>query len=78
MIHIVMPRLGLTQESGTIIEWCKCVGDHISQGDIVLIIETDKVVSEVLAEYNGIIEEILVEPGAEVPVFTPLAVLRED
>lgn len=78
MIHIVMPRLGLTQESGTIIEWCKRVGDHISQGDIVLIIETDKVVSEVLAEYNGIIEEILVEPEVEVPVFTPLAVLRED
>lgn len=78
MIQIVMPRLGLTQESGTIIEWRKRVGDRVSKGDIMLIIETDKVVSEVLAEYNGVIEEILVEPEAEVPVFTPLAVLRED
>jgi pyruvate dehydrogenase E2 component (dihydrolipoamide acetyltransferase) len=78
MIQIVMPRLGLTQESGTIIEWRKRVGDRVSKGDIMLIIETDKVVSEVLAEYNGVIEEILVEHEAEVPVFTPLAVLRED
>ena len=30
-----------------------------------------------MAEYDGIITEILILEGLEVPVFTPLAVLRE-
>ena len=77
MKQIVMPRMGLTQETGTIIEWCKGVGDRISKGEILLIIETDKVETEVMAEYDGIITEILILEGLEVPVFTPLAVLRE-
>ncbi len=78
MKRIVMPRLGLTQETGTVIEWRRGVGDRISKGEIVLIIETDKVETEVMAEYDGIITEVLVEAGLEVPVFTPLAVLSED
>ena len=77
MKQIVMPRMGLTQETGTIIEWCTGVGDRISKGEILLIIETDKVETEVMAEYDGIITEILILEGLEVPVFTPLAVLRE-
>ena len=72
-----MPRMGLTQETGTVIEWRKGVGDAVSKGELVLIAETDKVETEVMSEYDGVIDEILVEPGVEVPVFTPLAVLRE-
>ena len=78
MKQIVMPRMGLTQETGTVIEWRKSVGDRVSKGEIVLIIETDKVETEVMAEYDGVITEILILEGLEVPVFTPLAVLGED
>lgn len=78
MKQIVMPRMGLTQETGTVIEWRKSVGDHVSKGEIVLIIETDKVETEVMAEYDGTITEILLPEGLEVPVFTPLATLSED
>ena len=78
MKQIVMPRMGLTQETGTVIEWRKGVGDRVSKGEIVLIIETDKVETEVMAEYDGTITEILLPEGLEVPVFTPLATLSED
>lgn len=78
MKQIVMPRMGLTQETGTIIDWCKGVGDRITKGEIVLIIETDKVETEVMAEYDGTITEIHIPEGIEVPVFTPLATLSED
>ena len=78
MKQIVMPRMGLTQETGTVIEWRKGVGDRVGKGEIVLIIETDKVETEVMAEYDGTITEILILEGLEVPVFTPLATLSED
>ena len=77
MKQIVMPRMGLTQETGTVIEWRKGVGDRVSKGEVVLIIETDKVETEVMAEYDGTITAIHIPEGIEVPVFTPLATLSE-
>jgi pyruvate dehydrogenase E2 component (dihydrolipoamide acetyltransferase) len=77
MKEILMPKLGLMQESATILEWCKEPGDRISRGDIVLIVETDKVEQEVEAEDDGILDRILAEKGEEVPILTPIATLRE-
>lgn len=56
---------------GTIMEWKKQVGDFAHKGDILAVIETDKVTIEVKAEVSGTIREILakadetVEKGAK-------------
>lgn len=56
---------------GTIMEWRKQVGDFAAKGDILAVIETDKVTIEVKAEVSGTIKEILaaadetVEKGAK-------------
>ena len=45
--EFIMPKLGLTMEEGTILEWLVEDGAEITQGMAVLRIETDKVESDV-------------------------------
>lgn len=73
MIEYKMPSLGADMEDGTLVTWLKNVGDPIKRGDILAEIETQKGVME-LENYNdGILAEILVEPGSKVAVGTVLA-----
>jgi len=71
-----MPKLGLTQETGTILEWRKTAGDTITRGEILFVVETDKVEQEVEAEEAGLLSKILVDEGQEVPVLTPIALIQ--
>ncbi len=69
--RILMPKLGLTMTEGTIIEWVVNAGDQVSEGAIVMLIETDKVEAEVEAVTNGIVSHTAsvgdtLEPGETV------------
>lgn len=46
---------------GTVEEWKYKVGDYVKKGDIITMIETDKVTVEVTAEESGTLTEILVD-----------------
>ena len=48
---------------GTVSEWYKKEGDAVSEGDILVEIETDKVVLEVPATSNGVLTKILKSAG---------------
>ena len=50
-----MPKLGLTMEEATIIEWYVADGDDVTQGAVVLSIETDKVSTDVEASASGLL-----------------------
>ncbi len=41
-----MPKWGLSMKEGSILKWIKSNGDDISKGDMILEIETEKVVNE--------------------------------
>jgi pyruvate dehydrogenase E2 component (dihydrolipoamide acetyltransferase) len=73
MGEFVMPSLGADMDAGTIVEWRVRPGDAVHRGDIVAVVDTDKSDIDVEVFEDGVIEEILVEPGREVPVGTPLA-----
>ena len=68
-----MPSLGADMDSGTVIEWRVAPGDVVHRGDIVAVVDTDKSDIEVEVFDNGVVEELLVDVGAEVAVGTPLA-----
>lgn len=53
--EFVMPKLGLTMEQGTITEWLLEDGAAVAAGDPVLVIETDKVETEVEAPADGML-----------------------
>ena len=75
MSEFRMPSLGADMEAGTLVEWLKRPGDKVTRGDIVAVVETEKGAIEVEIFEDGVVEKLLVEPGAKVPVGTPLAVV---
>jgi 3-oxoadipate enol-lactonase len=74
---IAMPRLGMTMEEGTVIEWPIEVGRQVSKGDIVLVIETEKAVSEIEATLSGILRHVYVQPDETAPCGALLAAVTE-
>lgn len=68
-----MPSLGADMDAGTIIEWLVKPGATVEKGDIVAVVDTAKSAVEVETFVGGVVDEILVEPGQEVAVGTPLA-----
>jgi len=52
--EFIMPKLGLTMEEGTILEWLVADGERVESGTPVLRIETDKVESDVESSGAGV------------------------
>jgi len=71
-VDIIMPKLGLTMEEGTIVRWHAAAGERVTQGQVLLDVETDKVTVEVEAPAAGVVESVLVNEGQKVPVGTLL------
>ena len=67
-----MPKLGLTMTEGTIARWDVAPGKNFAQGDIILVVETDKIAYDVEAPAPGVLQEVLVAAGSAVPVGTPI------
>ncbi|MDI9848558.1 dihydrolipoamide acetyltransferase family protein [Rhodoblastus sp. 17X3] len=76
VVDFRMPSLGADMEAGTLVEWLVKPADKVKRGDIVAVVETQKGAIEVEVFEAGEVAEILVEPGARVPVGTPLARIR--
>ena len=74
---IVMPKLGYTQDEGTIAEWHKKVGDTVENGEPFFDVQTDKSVITVEASCSGTVLKIVLEPDETVPVLTPVAVVGQ-
>lgn len=67
-VEVVMPKLGLTMEEGKIVEWRKKEGDRVTKGEILFVLETEKITYEVEAPQDGVLSRILVQEGETVPV----------
>src|ERR1035437_665583 len=76
-IPVEVPKLGNTVEECLIAKWRKHKGEHVSAGEVVAEIETDKATFEVTAPADGTVLETFFEEGSLVPVFTNLFVLGE-
>lgn len=78
MNEFVMPKLGSDMTAGTLVSWRKKPNEAVHRGDIMAEVDTDKGVIDIEAFQEGILDKILIEPGAHVPVGTPLAMIRTD
>ena len=78
-IELLMPALSPTMTEGNLARWLKKEGDHISAGEVIAEIETDKATMEVEAIDEGTLGKIVVAEGAEgVPVNTVIGLILED
>lgn len=64
--QVLLPKLGLTMEEGTIVEWVAKRGDMVKIGDVLLRLGTDKVDVDIEAEGEGRFEPVAPE-GASLP-----------
>ena len=74
---IIMPKLGFTQDEGSLVAWHKQIGESVKKGEPFFDVHTDKSVVTIDAAENGTLLKIVVEPETTVPVFTPIAVIGD-
>ncbi len=73
--NILMPKWGLTMEEGTVISWEVEVGDPIEVGDVIGVVETEKVEVDLESPVAGTVARILVAEGETVEVGALLAMV---
>ncbi|MGJ3262819.1 MAG: biotin/lipoyl-containing protein [Salinarimonas sp.] len=73
--EVIMPALGMAQDTGLIVTWAKAPGDAIAAGEVLLEIETDKSTMEIEAQSGGYVAEIRSAAGESVPVGQVIAVI---
>jgi pyruvate dehydrogenase E2 component (dihydrolipoamide acetyltransferase) len=71
--EVIMPKVDMDQETGTIMEWVKQAGESVEAGDTILVIETEKVAVDVEAPASGTLAGISAEVGEVVPIGTVIA-----
>ncbi len=74
--NVIMPVLGMIQESGKIIKWLVREGQPVQQGEPLLEVETDKAVAEIESPASGILSNVTAQEGEDVPVGIVIAVIR--
>lgn len=74
-VEVIMPKLEMAQDMGTVVRWLKAEGEAIRKGEPLLEIETDKVTVEIEAPGSGILSDISAREGDEVPVGQVIAQL---
>lgn len=75
MIEMVLPQFGMGMADGTITIWHKAVGDAVRQGEPLCDVEAAKTTVEVGAPCDGVLLQIIVPSGTNVPVNTVIAVI---
>jgi len=77
-IPIELQSLSYEMESAVIVEWLVELGGRVDKGDPVVLVETDKAEVEMEALDAGVLDEVVHDAGAEVPVGEPIGYLEAD
>lgn len=65
-VQIVVPELSESVVEATVADWLKNEGDPVEAGEVVVVLETDKVSLEVTADENGTLAKITRQAGEDV------------
>jgi pyruvate dehydrogenase E2 component (dihydrolipoamide acetyltransferase) len=76
MIEFKLPSMGADMDEGKLLEWKVKPGDAVKRGQVIAVVDTSKAAVEVEVWNDGIVSELLVKPGATVPVGTVMARLN--
>jgi 2-oxoglutarate dehydrogenase E2 component (dihydrolipoamide succinyltransferase) len=76
-IELKAPAFPESVADGEVAAWHKSEGDAVSRDELIVEIETDKVVMEVVAPANGVLEQILAKEGDTIESEAVLAVITE-
>ncbi len=73
MAHLIlMPQLGISEESAVLAAWHVKEGDAVKPGDRLFTLETGKASFDVESEYEGTVLALLAQAGEEYVIKTPV------
>lgn len=72
---LTMPKWGIEMTEGTITQWHVSVGDKFKVGDVLLSVETDKIINDIEAEYESSCVRVVSDVDETYPVGALLAVM---
>ncbi|QEE34697.1 pyruvate dehydrogenase [Octadecabacter sp. SW4] len=75
--EVIMPALGMAQDTGKIVSWLKSAGDAVKAGDALFEVETDKATMEVESPADGYLTDVQADAGADVPVGNVIALVSD-
>src|SRR6187549_622926 len=78
IVEVKVPQLSESVAEATLLQWKKKVGDAVAIDEILIEIETDKVVLEVPAPSAGVLTELLVPDGGTVVAEQVIAKIDSD
>ena len=73
--NVIMPALGVAQQTGTLLKWLKAEGQAVSKGEPLMEIETDKATVEIEAPGSGVLSQVSAKAGDEIPVGQRIALI---
>ena len=73
--NVIMPALGVAQQTGKLLKWLKTDGQTVTKGEPLMEIETDKATVEIEAAASGILTDVSAKPGDDVPVGQTIAMI---
>jgi pyruvate dehydrogenase E2 component (dihydrolipoamide acetyltransferase) len=73
--NVILPALGMAQETGKVLEWLKGEGAIVTKGETLAEIETDKATVELEAPASGTLSNITAAVGDDVPVGNVIALI---
>ena len=65
---VILPALGMSQDTGKIVQWLKVEGEHVTKGEPLAEIETDKATVEIESPADGVLAHVAAAAGDDVPV----------
>ena len=75
--EVIMPALGMAQDTGRIVSWLKQPGEAVASGDALFEVETDKATMEVEATHDGYLTDVRAGAGEDVPVGNAVAMISD-
>jgi len=76
-VPVIMPKLEMSQETSTVIEWLKQEGEHVEKGEPLLTVETDKVTVDIESPATGTLAGVRAAPQEVVPVTQVIAYILQ-
>ncbi|HLX39423.1 MAG TPA: dihydrolipoamide acetyltransferase family protein [Ktedonobacteraceae bacterium] len=73
--NVILPALGMSQDTGKIVQWLKAEGERVAKGEPLAEIETDKATVEIEALADGVLAHVVASAGDDVPVGQVIAVI---
>ena len=74
--EVIMPALGMAQDTGRLTSWIKASGEPVAIGDALFEVETDKATMDVPSDAVGVITQVLVKTGDRVAPGAAIAVMQ--